>query len=369
MTHKLKIFLLAIVLCVSATSNAQLLQKLVAAKHNDYGLVYSLPKTHLRIEVEAQQTIKKKGELYNYAKMYLGTDNVILEDSQSWTLKSIKVTSYGIPEKGNEYLIQFKAGATPFIIVDENGLPLAINTEDVTTESYESKEGTPLTTSVLDNNAYLSSLSGEILASGSLSKRAELVAQAIYKIRESRNNYAIGEADQMPADGESMRLVLNELDKREEALMALFLGTTQTATAVKTFDFVPTDSIEKEVVLRISDINGITSKDDLSGEPVYISVTAITKGSMPLDEKGIVKQIPKGAIMYKIPGKAQITIHHDGKEWFNDIFDVAQFGIDYGLAPTLFTDKKKPSYVKFHPATGGIMEIGLLEEALPTEKK
>ena len=364
-----KIGLLAMALGVATITNAQTTQKLSAAKHNDYGLVYSLPKTHLRIEVEAQQTIKKKGELYNYAKKYLGTTDVITEDSQTWELKSIKVTSYGVPEKGGEYLMQFKAGTTPFLIVGENGLPLAINTNDISIETYESKEGTPLTKSVLDNNGYLSALSGEVLASGSLSKRAELIAQTIYKLRESRTNYAIGEADQMPADGESMRLILNELNKQEEALMALFVGTTQTATAVKTFDFVPTTDTDKEVLFRISDINGITSKDDLSGDPVYISVATITKGTNPHDEKGLHKQLPKGAVMYKIPGKAQITLTHNGDKWSEEMFDIAQLGVDYGLAPALFTDKKKPSFLKFHPATGGIMEIGVLEEALPTEKK
>lgn len=343
---------------VCITLKAQNTQKLVAAKHNDYGLVYSLPKTHLRIEVVAEQTIKKAGPYYNYAKKYLGTTDVILEDSQSWTLKSIKVTSYGVPEKGNEYLMQFKAGTNPFMMVSEDGLPLSINCENVIIPPYEEQKGTPLTKSLLDDNSYVTALSGELLANGSLAKRAETAANIIYKIRESRSNYAIGEADQMPPDGESLRLVLEELKKQEEALMALFLGTTQTSTAVKTFDYTPAGDSDSEVLLRISDFNGITNKDDLSGEPVYITIKTITKGEIPLDEKGLKKQLPKGAVMYKIPGKAQVSISYNGKEWYNDLFDVAQFGVDYGLNPVLFTDKKAPSYVKFHPSTGGIMEIG-----------
>lgn len=369
MKNKIKIGVLVLAASVALCGKAQTTQKLSAAKHNDYGLVYSLPKTHLRIEVEAVQTVRKAGPYYKYAKKYLGTTDVITEDSQSWTLKSVKVTSYGVPEKGDEYLMQFKAGATPFLMVSEDGLPLAINTEDVKIEPYEPKTDVPLSSSVLDNNAYTSALSGELLTSGSLAKRAENAANAIYKIRESRTNYAIGEADQMPPDGASLKLILDELNKQEELLMALFLGTTQTATSVRMFDYTPMNDTEKEVVFRISDFNGIVSKEDLSGEPVYLTLKVLTKGIAPLDEKGEVKKLPKGAVMYKIPGKAQISLSYEGKEVLTESFDIAQFGVDYGLNPTLFTDKKNPAYVKFHPSTGGIKEIGTVSSDAQTGEK
>ena len=357
-----KIILLAFALCFSTISHAQIeaFQKLIAGKHNDYGILYSLPNTHLRIEVEAEQTVKKKGEFFNYAQKYLGTANVITEDSQSWTLKSVKVTSYGTPTDKKQYIMSFKAGSAPFLVVDKNGMPLAINTTNVVTETHVPTESTPLTTSVLNDNAYTTALSGELLASGSLARRAEIAANTIYKIRESRTNFAIGEADQMPPDGESLKLVLNELNKQEEALMALFLGTTQTATAVKTFDYIPADSLDREVLMRISNINGITSKDDYSGEPLYIKVTTLKKGYIPLDEKGLEKKLPKGAVMYNIPGKAKVEISYEGKKWFEGTFDIAQLGVDFGLDPAIFTDKKNPSYVKFHPTTGGIHELGAM---------
>ena len=355
-------YLLALAVAMGFSAEAQTTKKLTAAKYNEYGLVYTLPQTYFRIEVEAEQTVKKAGPYYNYSKKYLGTTDVITVDSKSWTLKSVKVTSYGVPQKGNEYLMQFKSGATPYMIVSQNGMPLSINIDAADVPAYEAGKGTPLTASLLENNAYSSALSGELLASGSLAKRAETAANTIYKIRESRTNYAIGEADQMPPDGESLRLVLNELDKQEEALKAMFLGTTQTSTAVKVFDYVPVGEVNKEVFLRISDFNGISNKDDLSGEPLYLSVKIITKGEKPLDEKGVEKQLPKGAVMYNIPGKAQVSLIYDGEEVFSEMFDVAQFGVEYGLDPALFTDKKKPAYMKFHPATGGIMEIGVVEQ-------
>ncbi len=358
--HGLVIGLLACAAGCGLSSYAQTTQKLSAAKHNDYGIVYSLPTTHLTIEVEAQQTIKKAGAFYNYAKKYLGTDDVITEDSQSWELKGVRMYSYGIPDKNNEYLMQFKSGSTPFLMIAENGVPLALNTENVI-ESIEWKKNGTKTSSVLENNAFASVLPEELLMSESLAKRAEVAANMIYKIRESRSNYMTGEADQMPPDEGSLKLILTKLDEQEKTLMALFLGTTQTSTSVATFEYTPMDEVSDEVIFRISDFNGITDKEDLSGEPAYISVKILAKGEVPLDEKGKEKKLPKGAVMYKIPGKARVTVTYGGEKVCSENFDVAQFGVDYGLDPSMFMDKKAPAYIKFNPSTGGILELGTKE--------
>ena len=55
---------------------------------------------------------------------------------------------------------------------------------------------------------------------------AELIAQDIYEIRESRNLLVRGQADNMPKDGEQLRLMLNQLDKQDMAMTGLFSGIT-----------------------------------------------------------------------------------------------------------------------------------------------
>ena len=57
-------------LCLLCTISAfaQETTKLTAGKHNEYGLIYSLPKTVFDIEVVATQTIVKAGPYYKYAE-------------------------------------------------------------------------------------------------------------------------------------------------------------------------------------------------------------------------------------------------------------------------------------------------------------
>ncbi|MGM9804064.1 MAG: DUF4831 family protein [Muribaculaceae bacterium] len=360
------IMVASLAMCATLHMSAQTTQKFTAAKHNEYGLTYSMPITHLKVVVEAQKTVKKAGPYYKYAKKYLGTDNVITQDSQEWDLKSVDMWSYGVPNDDNQYLMQFKPGTNVFVTKSEDGLLLSINTENVQAPEQSRKSVTEQA-SVLNDNSYVKALPGELLVSASTAKRAEIAAQQIYKIRESRTNLATGEADQMPPDGAAMKLVLQQLDEQEAALTALFLGTVQTGTEVKVYDYVPdTIDVKNHVLMRISDQNGMVDADDLSGEPLYLTMTVIEQGELPVDDKGVEKKLPKGAIIYNMPGKAEFTLQYNAKRVARKTFNVAQLGVEFGLDPTLFSNKKAPSFVKFHPETGAVMEIGAVQ--LPEQK-
>lgn len=360
MNHLHSILAISLIASGSVAAMAQSTQKLTAGKHNEYGLIYSLPVTHVKITVVAEKTVLKAGPYFNYAKKYLGVDNVVVADLEQWKIKSVSMSTYGVPDSENRYLMQFKSGTSPFIMLTENGLPLSINEENVVAPLPQQKAEKP-EPGRLDDNKFASSLPGELLAGESVSKRAEIAARMIYKIRESRTNYATGDADQMPPDGEAMRLILSRLDEQEADLMALFCGTRTTETTVTEFDYVPTGEVQKEVLFRLSDAYGVVDKNDLSGAPVSLSLNILQRGELPKDEKGEVKKLPKGAVMYKIPGRAEIKLTFEGKELCKQAFDVAQFGMEFGLDPNIFVDKKAPAFVKFYPESGSIKEFGVKE--------
>ena len=79
-----------------------------------------------------------------------------------------------------------------------------------------------------------------MLQSQSSAKRAELAAQRIYELRQSRNDLITGQADQMPPDGEAMKLVMDQIAAQEAALTAMFIGTEQRETDVQTITYRPT---------------------------------------------------------------------------------------------------------------------------------
>ncbi len=112
---------------------------------------------------------------------------------------------------------------------------------------------------------------------------------------------------------------------------------------------------ERRVLARLSMVDGLVAPDDLSGSPIYVTVSPQTRGALPVNDKGVTKSFPKGGVAYRIPG-------FDGKTLVGGTYDVAQYGVVFGLDPSLFTSRKSPSYLHFNPLTGAIRELGTINK-------
>lgn len=347
----------------AVTASGQTTTKLTATKANDFGLIYSLPTTVLDITIEAEHTLEKPGQFYKYAKKYLNIDNPVTEVNESWRVKSVVVNARGVANTKERYLMQFKAGSSPFLILNEADLPVSINKEGVKADEMAvlpqpvAAQSTPLET-----EAAKQVMSEEMLRSQSMAKQAELAAQRIYDLRSSRNELITGQADQMPPDGKAMQIVMDQITAQEAALTAMFVGTKSVSTDVQTITYVPEKDSDKAVIARISAIDGIVSADDLSGDAVTLRLKVTDRGHLPLNEKGEPKVMPKGGVAYCIPGTTSISIEYDGKVFWEGSVDAAQYGVVFGLDPKMFSDKKAPAYLILDPVTGGIKELGSIEQ-------
>jgi hypothetical protein len=342
---------------------AQTTQKLSASKANEYGLIYTLPLTVVDITIEAEHTECAPGEFYNYAKRLLGINNAITEASEQVNIKSITLTPRGVPNTANRWQVQFKAGATPFSVLNEAGCPLAVNT-DKPAAAAEVKLPVAVAAepTALETEAARQAVTQEMTRSSSTAKRAELAAERIFELRETRSDILSGQADNAPADGKAMQLVLDNLSAQEAALTAMFAGTTKTYTTVSTVTFEPESSdVYNEVIARLSATKGIVDIDDLSGAPITLSMSVLDEGKLPVNENGETKRFPKGGFAYNIPGTALITINYNGRECLAQEVTLAQLGTTFGIDPAIFCDKKQPSKVLLSPTTGAITLLGPAE--------
>lgn len=346
------------------TAAGQNVTKLSATKANDYGISYSLPQTTFEITLEAEQTVKTPGEFYNYAERYLGIDaarKAVKTASTSWRLLSATVVAKGeIPAGAEQYLMQFKSGSPVYVMISPLGMPLTINAEDIPSEGAapELPKARELSKSPLESKAARYAVTEEMLQSSSLAKRAQLAADQIMQLRQSRQDYITGQADNMP-DGKALELILSNISQQEEALTAMFLGTVQTSTSVTTVSYTPTtQSADDVIIARLSQTKGFVAANDLSGAPISLNFDVKKRGEFPTDEKGVKKTFPKGGVPYCIPGSAAVSIDYEGKTFTRATFDVCQLGVVFGLEPTFFTNKKTPGYAVFDPKTGALREVG-----------
>lgn len=353
------ISILGVLSCFGSGLYAQQTKILTADKHNEYGLVYSLPVTALEITVVAERETLIAGPYAKYSKKYLGAANPISESGEKWTIKQVKVRPYGAVDPESRYLMQLKPGSTTFIEVASDGMLLSINKE--LSEIKENLSITPDAPAVHpDGSEYLKYVDEDFIASQSTAKQAEMLAENLMEVRDSYLSLTRGTAETMPVDGKQLELMLASLKEQQEALTAAFTGSSYKETEIRTYTYVPEEDTT-ETLFRFSDFKGFCAATDYAGAPVSIRINVTAEGHLPVDAAGKEKEIPKDAVRYCIPGEAQVTLSFDGKTLYNKEMEFAQFGCEFGLAPALFTDKKQPSYATFNPVTGGLIELGVIK--------
>ncbi|MGL4292601.1 MAG: DUF4831 family protein [Bacteroidales bacterium] len=351
----MKKWILSLVSLAGICVFAQETVKITAGKHNDFGLAYSLPNTMIDVQVNVTRVSVKAGPYYQYAERYLGVQEIITEDMQYWVMNDIEMKPVAVANPEEAYLVKFKSGNPPSMYLSTEGTLLSINMPPVTMDTPAAKI-TPAQKG--SSTPTYSVLTEEQLAAGSTAKMAEMAAKQIYRLRESRLNLVTGDVDQLPADGESFKLIMKQLDDQEAVLTAMFLGTTQKENIIKTIRVNPATKSGKEILFRFSKYLGVVDNDNLAGVPVYLNVN-ITEDLRPDNspEAQKKKKDKNKGVAYIVPGKAELTLSAENKTWKSQEFSIAQLGEVMQFPTDMFDDKKAPAKAVFVPETGAVSQI------------
>lgn len=266
----MKTGLFAFALLLSLSASAQTRVSGYAPGQNEEGVTYFLPQTTLSITVVAEKTVFTPGDFCRYAEKYLRLTGVSAQAYEQWKIKEVKVVPVGTPDKDQAYTIELKdKTVAPLVELTPDGILKAINTHNTLAEGSGEEPASETPQAPVNPRDYMTE---EILMAGSTAKMAELTAKEIYNIRESKNSLTRGQADYMPTDGESLKIMLANLNRQEAALLQLFEGTTVTETKKFNLTLLPTGNIDKEVLFRFSKRLGVVGANNLAGEPVYVSL-------------------------------------------------------------------------------------------------
>lgn len=204
----------------------------------------------------------------------------------------------------------------------------------------------------------ISKASARTCAAESNAKIAELTAEEIYDIRESRNALIRGEADNTPKDGAQLKLMLEQLELQENALTQLFKGTTDTSIETFCIDVTADELVDKMVLFRFSGKLGLVDNDDLAGSPVYLSLQDRHTLPQPVEDEKTARKKEKmeEGVYYNVPARVAATIYDNRKTYAKGEYAMGQFGTVEILSDVLF-DKKTTTKVTFNQTNGGISRI------------
>lgn len=330
--------------CACTMAMAQLVQE------DELAVVYYMPQTQVAVIVDYDKVTVTPGPFYLYAERYLGVKDVTTEASTRYEVTNIRLATHTVADLNRAYKV---VNETPWLSLTSEGLLYGYNVP-APVEATPTTATTP--TAPAATACPLMPLMEEQMVASSIAKMAEGAAKQIYHIREMRMNLLAGDVEHTPADGLAMQLVLSELDKREQMLAELFIGTRIVESYSHTLRYVPSEDVTGHVIGRVSQYTGIVPADDLSGEPIRLTLSGNRQAYMPIEDKSEkTKELPS-QIYYNLPGSAKVHVDFGQDLHTSACMAVAQFGVAVPLSKSLLLGKKTPQ-IYFNTVTGNILSI------------
>jgi len=320
------------------------------------GAIYFLPKTAINVTIQVEKTTYTPGDLCIYSERYLRVKDVPTEPSVNYRIIAFHEQAVAVADTTKGYAITFnpKSAATNVRLSDD-GILLAINADPLPQQfDNDVPQHTGIIMQLPNPRQYMSA---EILAAGSTAKMAQLTAQDIYDIRESRNLLVRGQADNMPKDGEQLRLMLNQLELQNLSLTSLFTGVQTKDTTEYSFTIIPDEPIKQKILFRFSKRLGLVDADDLAGEPYYINVEDLmtVAKAETADPKKKGKKVE--GVYVNIPGRLRATLTNSQfQSVLSEDFPAGQFGNVELLSDALF-NKRYTTHLWINPLSGAVERL------------
>ena len=358
-------------------------------------IVYSLPKTVVSVKVTAVNEISVKGPYSVYAHKYLGTDDVINENSSVWYIGDTEISTFPVKDSARTFVVESnypcKINFTPEGFIES----INANTEYVSNSQYyneihnfsqndenlSAKSGfsklnmninryeTVFDTvlHVVDADSIFTAVptNNKQIIRKSFDEQAQELANQIFILRDDRNALLVGEADtKTQPEGEALKYMVEQLNKLEDSYMSMFVGKKIKIYKTYQFQYVPDNVAHYQTILfKFSPEYGVQPKSSLRGVPVNIDVTNLKENS--LEEQFFENQVsmmrknkitpPSKGFAYLTPANGLVKIIQNGGVISQKVVNINQMGLVRYLPSTLMQD---PGFkAVYYPESGTLKSV------------
>lgn len=342
--------LIMMAVCACGLAYAQTVEE------SELAVVYYMPQTQLTVTIDYEIETVEPGPFYLYAERYLGTKEVVTKAHTRYEVKGLRLGTHTVADTNRAYKVVASSGSeAQWLSLTADGLLYGYNVPAPTVEVQGEEKSVSLPSPLLTP---LMPLLEEQMVASSVAKMAEGAAKQIYHIREMRMNLLAGDVEHTPADGQAMQLVLNELDKREEMLAALFIGSRKVESRSHTIHYVPGKDVTERIIARVSQYSGIVPADDLSGEPIRLTLAGKRQEYAAVDMEVVKpnKSAMPSQVYYNLPGSAKVVVEFGKDLRVSATLPIAQYGLAVPMAKSLLLSKPTPK-IYFNTLTGNILSI------------
>ena len=315
------------------------------------GIIYFLPKTELRFHVLVEETSYRPGIFAKYAERCLQLHDIAQEEEETYRLVDYVIEQTAVRDTSKCFVVKLKGGKndTAKVHVSDDGILLAVNAEPIKVARH-----VPFRAAAQAPRTQLRRyLSAEVLAAGSNAKMAELTASQLVELQNRRRQLITGDVDDMPKDARQLQLMIDEIDRQTDAMVALFKGTLTRDTVEHTITLCPEKEVSREVLFRLSRHLGMVDMDDLAGVPYYITIEDLHNTTLDVFQKPENKK-NKG-FYANVPSRVRLTLHRSDELLGTFYFYMPQFGFMELRGADLF--KRYSIHLQLNPLTGAIESL------------
>ncbi|MCX6239134.1 MAG: DUF4831 family protein [Bacteroidia bacterium] len=330
------------------------------------GVIYSLPRTGIRVMVEVSQEKFFRGPYSEFAQKYIGVKSVSSSDAEFWKITDLKMETFGEPDPAEMH--KATGAIASMLSLSDDGVLIGINSS---VKSEARKTYTSVFTpdielpreiwSEMSMHSFLvgkdtTHHSGDKLKS--VEEKAAEAAHDIMKLRKRKALVLAADYDKLPPDGKAYQVMVDELNKIIGDYESLFIGKSYKSTHKYVFEVVPDAKGNKALVaFRFSATAGVLPESNVSGKPIMLELDP----NPDLVRNGEQKAAPSAGettnngLFYRTPGLVVARLLNGSDVLAQARLSMAQFGVVTAIPDGLMSGEYS---IEFHPVTGAIQRIG-----------
>ena len=330
------------------------------------GIVYTLPRTGIRIMAEVSQEKFFHGPYCEYASKLLGIKNASSADGENWKITDLKLETFGTPDPTEVH--KANGAVASMLSLSDEGVLLGINspvkgepTKNYTTDFTPTVEIPRDIWSDLSMHSFLEK-KDSVKHSGdkvkTFDQKAAEAAQDILKLRKRKAMLLAAKYDKLPPDGEAYKVAVDELSKIIGNYESLFIGKTFSVIHKYVFEVVPDAKSNKALVaFRFSTAAGILPESNVSGKPILLELDPNSDLTHASEQKAVptAGETSANGMFYRAPGTVVARLLNGSDILAQARLSMAQFGVVSPFPDGLITGEYS---IEIHPVTGAIKRIG-----------
>lgn len=315
-------------------------------------LVYALPMTVLHFYVTVEHEIEKPGPYAKYAGEFLGLSDVINEENETWTIKSIDVKTSQEIDPSEFYIIEsntlFQTNVLSLknegLIMDlnpdiYNSIPGKTTTEDNSFKGFQYNDmgayeyfmvtrDTSYRVVEVDTAFIRIPYLVEKKKPLSIDILAENAAKTLLELRDGKQMILTGEANVFPQDASSIA----EMNRMEREYLELFTGKTWIETKTYAYEVTPSKSglTTEQVLFKFSDVMGVIETSEQGGSPVTLELVPALKTKdlvmLTKPQASSSREAEFDKLYYRVPDVVNVKINTENQTLYNSRKLIYQFG-------------------------------------------